>query len=190
MRISDPWPRLLVTVATVLRLLTLAACIGILAACRAEPAPAQLLSQCVSVGGAPGQQLTTEAAPSGWLVVSIEERGVALSASLDGAQPGESSSPVERLGRMILITRGSTLAHRLSLRIEDSADVRGSACVTAHWLPNQQARQLQADSAFAAAGRATHAGQWESAFEGYLEAARRFDRLGMPFWSAAARQAM
>ncbi len=125
------------------------------------------------------------------LRIRIQERGVAIVATLGADAASAAESPVDRLGSIHLVTpttRGQS--HLVTVTAEDSPDITGEYCVHADLIADSDGERLAAERAFASAGRATHNHEWDSAFQEYLNASRGFDRLRARNDSAAARQAM
>jgi CHAT domain-containing protein/tetratricopeptide (TPR) repeat protein len=127
-----------------------------------------------------------------------EVQGAAAAVAVGGAPVGSSSanastsaSPIDRLGTVILAANVRRAGHaEVEVHVEDSPDVRGEICVSAHLIPSSDTLRIQAELAFAAAGRATWATDWDTAFSRYLSAARAFDSLGLRRQAAMARHAM
>ncbi|HEY3786614.1 MAG TPA: CHAT domain-containing protein [Steroidobacteraceae bacterium] len=135
--------------------------------------------------------LSIVAPAAGTLRVGVAERGVTLVATVDDDLATEATSPVERFGSIFLVT--GTLgaqSHLIRIRAHDSPGVLGEVCVRSELVPGSSRALAQADAAFAKGGRATQEQDWAEAFDGYLAAARGFDRLGRGRDSGAARQAM
>ena len=127
---------------------------------------------------------------AGLLLVNVAERGISVSARLDDS-PVVASSPVERLGTIVLLTESTaSQPHQLHIRSEDSFGVKADVCVSLAVLTATDTVRREAESAFAQAGEATHATNWDSAFTEYLAAARSFDALGLSQRAAWVRQAM
>ena len=164
----------------------------LLTACGSIEATRPVLSErCMQVGGARESTVSVVSPEAGFLRLRIEERGISVVASLDADKATTAASPVERLGSIRLVTptkRGQL--HSITVRAEDSPDITGEYCIRADLIVDADHGRLSAENSFASAGRATHAEDWEAAFEEYLNASRQFDRLHARRSSAAARQAM
>jgi CHAT domain-containing protein/tetratricopeptide (TPR) repeat protein len=173
--------------------LVLACCIAPgLAACQsAEPAQQPFAAQCLPVSHKADGTFAVRSTGTGTLRVGIEERGVSLVATLDDDPATAATSPVERLGTIVLVsssTPGQT--HSVRIRAEDSPDVNGSFCFTAQLIPRSDLARTRAAEELAIAGRSVRADEWQAAFVHYLNAARLFDALGTKHSSALARQSM
>jgi CHAT domain-containing protein len=176
--------------------LALALCV-LLCACKpilAAP-PVRLQSvlprQCLAIDGSHEIALALTSPTVGMLRVELEERGISTVSFLNDVRTNLAAAPIDRLGTVVL-TADVNRSQRVTVgvRADDSREVRGEVCVSADLLP-PSARVLQgAERAFAAAGRATRANDWDTAFAGYLSAARAFDELGLPQSAAMARHAM
>ena len=160
-----------------------------LVGCRSEPTSQTVATQCRPAG--PQESALTLTSPDdGVLSISVEERGVSVVASLDDEHTA-AASPVERFGTIVLVApsaRGGS--HTLRVRAEDSPDITGSVCFTAKLMPSSQRAGIRAAEEFAQAGRDVLAGNWQAAFDRYLNAARRFDSLHAERFAALARHAM
>jgi CHAT domain-containing protein len=155
------------------------------------PTRAALAQTCIQVGGSRESTVSVRAPDDGTLRVRIQEHGISLSASLDGDAGSAGESPVERLGIIELIAhskRGD--AHSIVVKAIDSPDITGEFCVRADLIAPSDRAHTSAATAFANAGRATRAHDWNTAFDQYLAAARLFDQLRSRHSSGAARQAM
>jgi CHAT domain-containing protein len=163
----------------------------LLAACGARTAAVPgHFAGCLHPSATAETNVTLTSPGSGRLLVSVEERGISVAARLDDS-PVMASSPVERLGTIDLLSAGPpSRTHALHLRSQDSPSVPGTVCVWAAVLAPAESARTQAEDAFARAGAATQATQWDSAFAHYLTAARIFDALGLSHQSALARQAL
>jgi CHAT domain-containing protein/tetratricopeptide (TPR) repeat protein len=162
----------------------------LLAGCQ-RSAPTQVLArQCTAISSAPDARLLVPGSPTpGALMFTVEERGISVAASLD-TSASQSASPVERVGTITLLADAPSSSHVVRLHVEDSRDIVGTVCVNAEVIrPAEQAR-IRAEQAFTRAGESVHASAWEAAFAQYLEAARRFDGLGLARRAAQARHAM
>jgi CHAT domain-containing protein/tetratricopeptide (TPR) repeat protein len=127
----------------------------------------------------------------GLLRIEVQERGISTVSFLKDDEATASASPVARLGTVVLtanVRRGQ--ATEVEVHARDSQDIRGEACVSAQLVAPADLARQQAELAFAAAGRATRATDWSSAFDHYLSAARRFDHLRLQSAAAMARSAM
>jgi CHAT domain-containing protein len=164
----------------------------LLSGCKADGPPRPVLAErCMQVDGHRESQVRVVSPGTGFLRFQIEERGVSLVVTLDADTRTATESPVERVGTLQLIgstQRGQT--HSITVRAQDSADITGEYCVRADLVDASDRDSLSATRAFAAAGRATHAHDWSTAFDEYLNAARRYDHLGVRRSSAASHQAM
>jgi CHAT domain-containing protein/tetratricopeptide (TPR) repeat protein len=121
----------------------------------------------------------------------IEERGVSVVATLDGDPSSDASSPVERFGAIALVAKTEQgERHSVQIRTEDSPDIAGTFCYRAYLHPDSKSARATAEQSLALAGRAVHERDWESAFDDYVDAARRFDRLSLWRSSAATRHGM
>jgi CHAT domain-containing protein/tetratricopeptide (TPR) repeat protein len=139
-------------------------------------------------GGHHASNLSILSPDAGTLRLRIEERGVSVVATLDADPASAAESPVERLGTIQLVAYTQHGQHHsVTVEAQDSPDISGEFCIRADLIAGSG---VSADTAFAAAGRATHARDWNTAFEEYLKAARQFDHLDARRSSAAARQAM
>ena len=102
-----------------------------------------------------------------------------------------SASPIDRLGTVVLAANVRRAGHaEVEVHVEDSPDIRGEICVSADLIPSSDTLRIQAELAFAAAGRATWATDWDTAFSRYLSAARAYDSLGLRRQAAMSRHAM
>jgi CHAT domain-containing protein len=163
---------------------------GLLAACSSQTAPvAQVARQCVHVGGKGETALPLISPQAGMLLVTVAERGLSVSADLDSS--GEASSPVARLGTIVLLTATTaSQPHTLHLRTEDDPDLAGEACVMTEVIPSSQGTRSRAARSAANAARSVHLGDWANGFAQYLSAARAYDDLGLRRQAAEARYAM
>ena len=162
----------------------------LLAGCGSHGAPpAQVTRQCLHVRGEGQTDLTLVAPRAGLLLVTLEERGLSVSANIDSS--GEASSPVSRLGAIALLAESArSQTHTLHVRTQDDRELSGEVCATLEIIPAEQTERRQAELAFAAAARAAQAGDWQSAFASYLSAARGYDSLGLSRSAAQARYAL
>ena len=127
----------------------------------------------------------------GLLRIEVQERGISTVSTLNGAAPSASASPVARLGTVVLAARVRRAeATEVEVRAEDSNDIHGEACISVELIATADTVRQEAELALAAAGRATRATQWSTAFGHYQSAARKFDYLGLRRASAMARSAM
>ena len=169
----------------------IAACVALLTSCGTDN-PRAFYQRCLSVGG-DAEAVLPITSPGGMLLVTLEERGVTVSASLGSAAESTTpaaGSPVDRLGTVALLAAtaaGETATVRV--RSEDSRDIKGQVCAEALILPTGSQR-VRAERAFAQAGVAIQARDWSAAFSGYLAASREFDRLGLLPRSAWTRHAL
>lgn len=150
-----------------------------------------LTQQCASVESPIGISLDVQAPADGTLLVSLEEHGISVVASMDGDAGSSVESPVERIGTLRLLSdtaRGRL--HKILVRTEDSPGAHGRYCMRVDLIERSDAKRRSAELAFFAAGRATHRHEWPAAFESFLSAARRFGGLSMPGSAGDARLAM
>lgn len=174
-----------------------ALCATLLPSCGGrEPPHAQshLEQRCVAVSGAEDVTLPMSS-PGGTLVVTLEERGIAVTARFaDGTRDDEGSSAgksgassVDRLGTIVLVTDTRAGESRsVQIQPKDSRDISGKVCATVEALTPNSAR-VRAEGTMAQAGEAVQAGDWSAALFAYLEAARGFDDLGLAHRAASAR---
>ena len=169
----------------------------------AAPATLQIVlsHECSDIDSAHPVQRELTAPAEGLLRVVVEERGISTVSFLHDAKPAVagsaskpaegSASPIERLGTVVLTrdVRGSEQA-TLVVQVEDSRDITGRVCVSADLVSPSDLERGEAERDLAAAGRAIHSADWETAFSRYLSASRRFDALGLPHSAAVARHAM
>ena len=150
-----------------------------------------LARNCLPIDASHGVKLRLTSPADGTLRIEIEERGISTVSLLNDVAASASASPVDRLGTVVL-TANARRSERVDVevRAEDSQDIRGDVCVAADFIPPADTIRRQAETEFAAAGRATQATDWDTAFERYLNAARGFDSLGLPRSAAMARHAM
>jgi CHAT domain-containing protein len=150
-----------------------------------------LARNCLPIDASHGVKLRLTSPADGTLRIEIEERGISTVSLLNDVAASASASPVDRLGTVVL-TANARRSERVDVevRAEDSMDIRGDVCVAADFIPPADTLRRQAETEFAAAGRATQATDWDTAFERYLNAARGFDSLGLPRSAAMARHAM
>jgi CHAT domain-containing protein/tetratricopeptide (TPR) repeat protein len=150
-----------------------------------------LARNCLPIDASHGVKLRLTSPADGTLRIEIEERGISTVSLLNDVAASASASPVDRLGTVVL-TANARRSERVDVevRAEDSQDIRGDVCVAADFIPPADTIRRQAETEFAAAGRATQATEWDTAFERYLNAARGFDSLGLPRSAAMARHAM
>jgi CHAT domain-containing protein/tetratricopeptide (TPR) repeat protein len=156
----------------------------------AAPSQPVLARECHSIDSSHELDLLVIAPAEGLLRVEVTERGISTVSFLNDTASA-SASPIDRLGTTVLtanVQRGSHAA--VKIQVEDSSDVHGEACVSADLIPPSDTARSLAEMAFAAAGRATRASDWDSAFGRYLSAARQFDHLGSRRSAAMARHAM
>ena len=165
------------------------ACV-LLAACSSPTTPiAQVARQCLRVGGESETTLPLTSPRAGLLLITLEERGVSVSARLD--RSAEGSSPVARIGAIALLTStAASQRHTLHVRSEDDHDLAGEVCAVAQIIPTSQATRVRAEQSSAQAAQAVHAGDWTAGFDRFLAAARGFDELGLRRRAAQARHAM
>jgi CHAT domain-containing protein len=173
--------------------LALGACASLLlTACEPEVPPVPALArQCLLLGSGRPVVLSITARTGGTLRATIEEHGIATIAELDDEPASVASSPLDRVGTIVLT--GRTLGrqiHSIWARATDSPEITGEVCVSAEVIPERDRTLAQAANDLAAAGRATQQQDWNTAFARYLDAARRLDHLGRRQESASARQAL
>jgi len=163
-----------------------------LAGCHQVEAPREVLSgRCLSVGNGRDGVVNIIAPADGVLRIRVEERGISVTATLDGDPKTTTASPTERVGTLVLTTSTHRARnHSVRVRAEDSPDISGIYCVDAQLIAPAQVARLQAEQAFAAAGRATHEHDWDHAFGEYLDASRRYASLGLRRSSGISLQAM
>ena len=159
--------------------------------------------RCLPIDGSHDVSLGLRSPADGMLRVEIEERGISTVSFLSDGAPGvaaigaagatenASASPVDRLGTVVL-TRNLHRSEQaeVEVRVEDSRDIGGAVCISAELIPLSSSVRVRAEVDFAAAGRATSANDWVTAFSRYLSAARGFDSLGLRRSAAMARHAM
>jgi len=170
-----------------------------------------LARRCLPIDASHHVSLGLTSPADGLLRVEIEERGIstvsflsdeapdaatsggagAAASGTTGAGDNASTSPIERLGAVVLTRNIRHSEHaEVEVRVEDSRDIRGEVCISADLIPLSSSMRVQAELDFAAAGRATRTNDWMTAFSRYLSAARGFDSLGLRRSAAAARHAM
>ena len=185
------------------RALGFALCGLLLSACQnAFAAPAGLQSvlarECSDISSAHPVQLTIAAPTDGLLRVMVEERGILTVSFLHDqtdpppAVPADAStSPIERLGTVVL-TRDVRQSEQVTVavRVDDSHDISGRVCVSAALIAPSNLELINSERDLDAAGRASHATDWNTAFSRYLSAARELDALGLRQSAAMARHAM
>jgi CHAT domain-containing protein len=126
---------------------------------------------------------------AGGLLVTLQERGLSVSAHLDGA--AEAASPVARIGTIeLLASTAGAQTHTLHVRTQDDHDLAGDVCAIAELIPASTRLRLAAEQAFADAAQAVYAESWQTAFDRYLSAARGYDELGLRRRAAQARHAL
>jgi CHAT domain-containing protein len=163
--------------------------------------------RCLPIDASHDVSLGLTSPADGLLRVEIEERGISTVSSLNGeaargapgaaasgasgAMDSASTSPVERLGTVVLTRSLRRSEHaEVEVRVADSHDIGGAVCISAELIPLASAVRVRAERDFAAAGRATWTNDWVTAFSRYLGAARGFDSLGMRRSAAMARHSM
>ena len=154
-----------------------------LSGCASREAPAPVLArQCKLLSGAAPLRLHVLSPVNGILRLAVEQRGISsvtsLTSTVDGqhARTVSSKSPIERFGLATFtldVLRDQPFA--IEIRSRDSPDIAGQVCVSADRLPPDDTRRLRAERAFAAAGQAVQAEEWQRAFDLYGNAAREFD---------------
>jgi CHAT domain-containing protein len=163
-----------------------------LAACGTPRAPRVILAErCLSVSDKAPIALQIAAPGGGTLRIIVRQRGISLSSVLAaGGSSTAAGSPVDRYGAMTLLANSRQPAtDTLRIVSQDSADIRGEACVVADLVSDSDGATLAAERAFAHGGRAIQARQWQRAFDDYLAAAREFDHTDRQR-AAEARHAM
>jgi CHAT domain-containing protein len=174
-----------------MRLALLAGCGAILCvACDTSVPPETVLArQCASVSGARPFEVQLVTARKGLLVVDVEQRGISTTVTMeDGGASLAAQSPIERYG-LVTLARETGADEPVQLRVasRDSPEIVGEICVAAR--VGHSGRKGRAELAYARAGMATHARDWDTAFTRYTSAAADFDRFD-PRRAASARQAM
>lgn len=178
------------------RLAGLVLCGALLSACGpGMAAHARLQSvlprECLAIDATHEIGLHIVSPAAGMLRVEVEERGISTVSFLNGEAASASASPIDRLGTVVLTANvRRSKPTEVEVHVEDSRDMSGEICVSAELLAPSDTERLQAELDFAAAGRATRASDWVTAFARYLSAARRFDYLGLRRSAARARHAM
>jgi len=156
---------------------------------QANSTTAPLLQRCLHVAGQGEAVLTIATAQPGRLLVTLQERGLSVSAHLDAS--AEAASPVARIGTIeLLANTAGAQTHTLHVRTQDDHDLAGEVCATAELVPESTRQRLEAEKAFADAAQAVYTESWAAAFDGYLAAARRYDELGLRRHAARARHAL
>jgi CHAT domain-containing protein len=175
--------------SAVLYILCLAGC---LAGCSRGSAPFRVLaSQCLPISGGQEGNIRIVAPGPGRLLIRIAERDVSVVATLDGDPNSDASSPVERFGAIALVAKTERdESHSVRIRTEDSPDITGTSCYQVYLDPDPNSERVTAEQSMALAGRAVHKRDWETAFDAYVNAARRFDHLSLWRSAAATRHAM
>ena len=166
--------------------------------CACQPgtaAPARLQSvlarHCLALDSSHEIALPLQSPADGLLRVEIEERGISTVSLLNHAASSASASPIDRLGTVVLTADvRRTERTEIEVHVEDSREIRGAICLSADLVAPSDTLRMQAELAFAAAGRATRATDWATAFDRYLSAARGYDHLGLRRSAAMARHAM
>jgi tetratricopeptide (TPR) repeat protein len=179
--------------------------LGVCGAASAAPMRLQsvLPRGCFPIDASRDVSLSVTSPADGMLRVGIEERGISTVSFLSDGAPravangmpdgagNASASPIDRLGTIVLT---KTVAHSehtgITVHVEDSKDIRGDVCISADLIAPTDTVRRQAETDFAAAGRATQGTDWVAAFDHYLSAARIFDYLGLHRSAAMARHAM
>jgi CHAT domain-containing protein/tetratricopeptide (TPR) repeat protein len=147
--------------------------------------------QCLAIDSAHPVVLHFTAPAHGLLRIEVEERGISTVSVLNDVAATASASPIDRLGTVVLAAKVRRAEPaKVDVHVDDSPDVRGEVCVSAELIAPAASARAQAEIDFAAGGRATQATDWTTAFGRYVEAARRFDYLGLRSWAAKARHAM
>jgi CHAT domain-containing protein len=172
----------------------------LLSACRpGVDAPLRLQSvlarDCRAIDSSHATEVQLISPAEGMLRVEVQEHGIATFSFLNDGTPraaaSASASPVARLGTIVL-TANVHRSQRMEVEVhaQDSHDIRGEVCISADLIARADTALQKAELAFAAAGRATRATDWSTAFDRYQSAARTFDHLGLRRASAMARSAM
>jgi len=152
-----------------------------------EPPQVVLAKQCRPISQAEPLSLSVRAPHEALLRISVEQQGISLVASVGGRQ---ARSPIERYGSVTFVPRvRANEPVLLSVQSRDAPDIHGEVCVSAvELVPSDRPRQ-RAELAFAAAGESVQAGEFQRAFELYLQAARAFDGVDT-YRTAQSRHAM
>jgi CHAT domain-containing protein len=163
-----------------------------LTACSRHPQPdvVVLVKRCEAISGSQPFETELTAPRTGLLTFAVEQRGISSTVTFrDGDTTTSADSPVERYG-LITLARHAGADGRIVARVEsrDSPDIVGEVCLSAK-LIDDHARSARAERAYAAAGVATRAREWDAAFSHYAAAARDFDEKA-PRRAAFARHAM
>jgi CHAT domain-containing protein/tetratricopeptide (TPR) repeat protein len=177
--------------------LLLAGVVVAVGGCSKHPPPQSVLAaRCMPISRTQPVDLRVASPVAGTLRIAVEQRGVTLVSTLAGSDGGKqgwivsSISPVERFGVATFASEvGKNQSLDLAIRSRDSHDVVGEVCVSAERLLPRDERRLRAERAFADAGRAAHAEEWQRAFDLYRNAARDFDRMDR-LRAAQSRHAM
>jgi CHAT domain-containing protein len=177
-----------------MRIVPLTACALLaLAAAACDRAPRVVAErECVALDRGHPLSLSVSAPDSGTLRIGVEPRGIAIKASvLSSKRPVTAASPVDRLGLVTLVERVRT-GDSVRLRVEsrDWSGIRGEVCVSAHLLSRWDTARTRAERAFADAGAATQRREWQTAFDGYADAAEAYAKRGLAPLTAAAYHAM
>ena len=164
-----------------------------LAGCGSSGVPVQALMQhCQLVGGSTRiVEVPIAPSDSGLLAVQVDERGITVAARFeDSPIAPESTSPVERLGRIVLAQqRAAGTGSSVRITSRDSPDVTGEVCVSAMRTSAQSAAG-QAALHLAAASVASQQREWREAFKEYAAGARLLDGLGRERDAVVTRHAM
>jgi len=166
--------------------------VAVLPGCSRPSAPVAVMKeQCRAIDGSQSVTLGVRSPADGTLSISIRERGIALSATVSGAETsGPAASPFSHAGHIVLTAEthaGDSLAMRIKSR--DSRDIAGEACISAQLIPSDNRERARTEHAFAKASDAVYARDWPTAFREYVRAARGLDGVD-PQRAAAARLAM
>jgi CHAT domain-containing protein len=179
--------------------LGIACCLALLCAGKLTPAHSasrvavQLVMtyHCLAIDSSQPVVLQLASPDDGLLRVELEERGISTVSLLNDDAASASASPIDRLGTVVLaanVHRGERT--KVTVRVDDSHDVRGEICISAELIPPGDILRAQAELDFSAGGRDTQKTEWAAAFSRYLGAARGFDSLGLRLAAAKARHAM
>jgi CHAT domain-containing protein len=160
--------------------------------CGSSGVPAQvLLHRCQLFGGStPTLKVPIAPSDGGLLAVQVDERGITVTARFEDSPTSESTSPVERLGRIVLARqRAAGTGSSVRITSRDSPDVTGEVCVSAE-RTSAQAAAGQAALHLAAASAASQQREWREAFKEYAAGARLLDGLGRGRDAVVTRHAM
>jgi CHAT domain-containing protein len=151
------------------------------------------MQHCQLLGGStPTLEVPIAPSDGGLLAVQVDERGITVTARFEDASTAsrESTSPVERLGRIVLARqRAAGTGSSVRITSRDSPDVTGEVCVSALRTSAQSAAG-QAALHLAAASAASQQREWREAFKEYAAGARLLDGLGRERDAVVTRHAM